>query len=143
MWESRLSGSERGWRTTMERMKHRTPPENRMVDKENKTQPRSMGASSLLEKKWIFLAVFAAATMVATLSFADTNPYIDFQYYRVERVSGPGGDPPTWTTYTQDLGDSGDDGHETSFTVYLDWDFPKTNIDASRTVIRSCSEGFC
>ncbi len=33
------------------KMKNRTPPENRMVDKENKTQPKSRGASSLLENK--------------------------------------------------------------------------------------------
>jgi hypothetical protein len=34
----------------MERMTKRTPPEDRMVNNKNNTQPRSMGASSLLEK---------------------------------------------------------------------------------------------
>ena len=38
MWESRLSGSERGRRTTMERMRYRTPLEDQMVANYNNTQ---------------------------------------------------------------------------------------------------------
>jgi hypothetical protein len=94
-------------------------------------------------KTFVFLAVFAIATMMATLSVAGPAKHVDFHFHRVERVVGSGGSPPTWTTYTEDKGESGDNDHQTSFNVYLDYDFPKTNIDAIHTRIRSWSDTFC
>jgi hypothetical protein len=49
MWESRLSGSERGWRSTMVRMKYRGTVGKPDGNRENKPHPKATGASSLLE----------------------------------------------------------------------------------------------
>jgi hypothetical protein len=49
MWENCLSGSERGWRATMERVKYCGTVGKPGGNRENKPHPKAMGASSLLE----------------------------------------------------------------------------------------------
>jgi hypothetical protein len=49
MWESCLSGSERGWRATMERVKYCGTVGKPGGNRENKPHPKALGASSLLE----------------------------------------------------------------------------------------------
>ena len=58
MWENCLSGSERGWRATMERVKYCGTVGKPGGNRENKPHPKAMGASSLLEREsWTGAAV--------------------------------------------------------------------------------------
>ena len=57
MWENCLSGSERGWRATMERVKYCGTVGKPGGNRENKPHPKAMGASSLLERDLVFRAI--------------------------------------------------------------------------------------
>ena len=70
MWESRLSGSERGWRTTLVRLKYCGTAGKPGGNREDKPRPGVTEVSCLLEKSWLSqITVLSEKKLPIWLSF--------------------------------------------------------------------------